>query len=118
MVNLFLIDDYGFGFVFSTATFRHGHPQASCQLLYQLALVSDSGPYDGLDLKLFNLVGTGAFVCSLVHRCSTDGLLLRFQVMFLAVQGSASVTQHVVSVESLSYKTMMYLLTVMIRGRV
>ena len=55
-----------------------------------------SESYDGPDLKLFIfLVGTGA----LVNRGSTDDLIL---LQSFADQGSPSVTQHVVSVESSS----------------
>ena len=69
-------------------------------------LWSDVRLDDGLDLKLFILVGWdwSFVVCYLVHRGSSgDSPLLKiFQWCCLTSQGSTSATQYFISVESSS----------------
>ena len=59
---------------------------------------------DSIMTPTFFLVGwdRSSFVCCLVHRGSTDDLLLLQIGVVLAVKGSPAVTQYVVCVESLS----------------
>ena len=58
----------------------------------------------------FYLVGTGAFVCCLVHRAQLIIFFcFRFSVVLFESQGSPSVMQHIVSVESSSLLLHTYL---------
>ena len=73
--------------------------------------------YDGPGLKLFISVGNGAFVCCLVHRGSTDALLL-LQIsvgVFLADQGSPYVTRHVVFLYLLSPRLCFFLVFIVLK---